>query len=323
VETGKIVQETYNQISPDRQNGEKGLTGSTLKIIAITVMFIDHFAAIVLYRYLESVYPTLNVPLNTKVQILILVNYIMRLIGRLGFPIFCFLLIEGFGYTRNRRKYAGRLALFALLSEIPFDLAFNKAVLEITYQNVFFTLLVGLLTIWGLDVFLQSRKEKTTVKKDVVLQFIGAAAITAAGMAVAEVLRTDYAAVGVGTIAAMYLVRQNYHAWAGIVCAIAFAGRMLQYNSLQYENLISGLVLLVVLMGIVILCRKKKDNTRAMLAGCSVLTIAMPIEFTAYATVPMIAAYNGKRGLRLKYVFYLFYPVHILLLWLVCVVLGI
>lgn len=317
MDTGKIAQETYNQISPDRQNGEKGLTGSTLKIIAITVMFIDHFAAIVLDRYLESVYPILNVPMNTKVQMLIFVFYIMRLIGRLGFPIFCFLLIEGFGYTRNRLKYAGRLAMFAILSEIPFDLAFNKAVLETTYQNVFFTLLAGLLTIWGLDAFLKSRKEKPLSKKNVVLQFIGVAAITAVGMTAAEVLRTDYAAIGVGTIVAMYLVRQNYHAWAGIVAAIAVVG------ILQYNDLIVGLILLAGLMLVMFLKRKSQYNTRAMLAGCSVLTIAMPIEFTAFATVPMIANYNGQRGLQLKYVFYLFYPVHILLLWLVCVGLGI
>ena len=127
----------------------KGLSGSALKMIAIATMLIDHIAATVIIRvlkfggYNDSLYQLYRV---------------MRNIGRIAFPIFCFLLVEGFMHTRDREKYALRLGCFAAISEIPFDLAFNGKILEVGYQNVFFTLLLGLLTMMAYDsVMKQSR----------------------------------------------------------------------------------------------------------------------------------------------------------------------
>ena len=89
-----------------------GATGSTLKMIAIITMLVDHTAAIVLERVLWAH--------NFSSVTIYWVYVVMRSIGRLGFPIFCFLLIEGFCHTRNVKKYAGRLFLFALISLILF-----------------------------------------------------------------------------------------------------------------------------------------------------------------------------------------------------------
>ena len=121
---------------------QKGFSGSTLKLIAIITMLIDHIGAAVIARLLIA---------GQGSELLYKIYYAMRAVGRVAFPIFCFLLVEGFFYTGSRKKYALRLFGFALLSEIPFDLAFSGKILEFGYQNVFFTLLIGLLTIMLFD----------------------------------------------------------------------------------------------------------------------------------------------------------------------------
>lgn len=138
-------------------NTKTGITGSTLKIIAIVCMLIDHIGAVILERYLYAnglSYKTMQMMVEGgfgNLQKVVIADLILRLIGRLAFPIFCFLLVEGFYYTSNRAKYVLRLFLFALISEVPFDFAFKNSWLEFSYQNVFFTLTIGLLTIWGID----------------------------------------------------------------------------------------------------------------------------------------------------------------------------
>ena len=93
------------------------LSGSTLKIIAIIAMAIDHFAAsIILYGILMQEHPAfLGHPISMAIPWWNIYQ-VMRFIGRIGFPIFCFLLIEGFFHTSSKKKYAIRLFLFALLS---------------------------------------------------------------------------------------------------------------------------------------------------------------------------------------------------------------
>ena len=106
------------------------LSGSSLKLIAIVTMFIDHIGAAVLEmpavwdfvgNRVDVVDPFFNDP---TLSLLRDTDIILRLIGRVSFPIFCFLLVEGFLHTRNLKKYMGRMAVFCLLSEIPYNLAF-------------------------------------------------------------------------------------------------------------------------------------------------------------------------------------------------------
>ena len=127
---------------------KKGISGSTLKMIAIVTMVIDHIGAAVLARLLMvNGLGELDQTNADAIMLWLSANgalywtyTIMRMIGRVAFPIFCFLLVEGFLHTHDVKKYAMRLGLFALISEIPFDLAFSSKILEFNYQNVFFTL---------------------------------------------------------------------------------------------------------------------------------------------------------------------------------------
>lgn len=119
------------------------------------------------------------------------IDTVLRVIGRAAFPIYCFLLVEGFFHTRNIKKYGLRLALFAVISEVPFDMAFMDRVFYPGYQNVYFTLYFGLLA-----MMLASKVDKIWVK----LLPCGLC------MVLAELAHTDYGALGVGIISAIYLI---------------------------------------------------------------------------------------------------------------------
>ncbi len=241
-----------------KASAAKGITGSSLKMIAIITMFIDHSAAIILERIIWSQ--------EVFSGTLYWVYLIMRMIGRLGFPIFCFLLIEGFCHTRNVKKYAGRLFLFALISEIPFDLGFAGTIFYGQYQNVFFTLLIGLLVLICFRL-LEKKQEKNRT-----LCFILNFLILVGGIVLADLLMTDYGGMGVLTIVCMYLFRRNKALEAGI--------------------------------------------------GCMVLTIMSWSEITSFSILLPIRRYNGERGWNMKWFFYVFYPAHILLLYLVAYAMG-
>ena len=204
--------QTFSATGPTASGGN-GITGSTLKIIAIVAMFIDHIGATILERLLmRSGYAIAQaIPggmdrwmSDASNAILIIGYYILRLIGRFGFPVFCFLLVEGFMHTRSRAKYALRLFLFCLISEVPFDLATVGKYYNPDYQNVFFTLLLGFLAMWAFDFI-----EKRICAERTLKQLLPCIAVLAVFMVLAEVLETDYAAFGVLTIGVMYFHRHD------------------------------------------------------------------------------------------------------------------
>lgn len=232
-----------------------GISSGSLKIIAIITMLIDHIGAAVLWRYLNfmgdwSLYP---------------LYYAMRQIGRIAFPIYCFTLIEGLERTRHRGKYLGRMFAFALISEIPFDLAFKSQVIEFAYQNVFFTLTIALAAMIGLEWV----REKV---KSSIGQSVFNVLITAAAMGLAYIMQTDYDCLGVCCILVMYFLRKNRKA-----------------------ELIAGYVAFLILLG----------------------------EWAAFPAFIALAFYRGRKGVSAKYFFYGFYPAHLLILYVVCVIMGI
>ena len=115
-----------------------------------------------------------------------------RYIGRIAFPIFAFLLVEGYFHTRDVRRYMLRLGLFAVISEIPYDLAFRETILEFEHQNVFFTLFIGVAMMYAL--------EKSP-------QWQAKAAEVLLAMWAASLLCSDYRYKGILLIAVYYFLR--------------------------------------------------------------------------------------------------------------------
>lgn len=178
------------------------LSGSDLKNIALVTMAIDHFAAS------DLLFAIFNVlPLSSINNHLMLIYELMRTIGRIAFPIYCFLLVEGFFHTSSRKKYALRLFFFALISEIPFNLAFQRSLFDSSYQNVFFTLLIGFLVLWMIDSF-----KKTT------FFILPSIVVFLAGCYLAEWLHTDYGFHGIILITIFYLFHDYKTARTVIGC---------------------------------------------------------------------------------------------------------
>lgn len=130
--------------------------------------------------------------------------YIMRGIGRLSFPLICFLLVQGFIYTRSLGKYLARIGCFALISEIPYDLAFSGKPAAWSSQNIFFTLGIGLAVLWGIA---EVGKRIVGVARGIA-DFL----ILFAGMGTAVFLRCDYSMWGVLMITVFYVCRYDFGA---------------------------------------------------------------------------------------------------------------
>lgn len=244
----------------DKTKHFSGFSGTSLKIIALVTMFIDHIGAILLETGLlpkitSSVLGGHSAKyLPSDYTFWANVDMVFRMIGRISFPIFCFLLVEGFLHTKSAARYALRLGLFALISEIPFDFAVYNQPFANNMQNVFFTLLLGLFALMGIQHMAQLLEQYAPK-----LRFLSVLPLIICAL-LAGLFRTDYSAFGVLLIGALYLSRQN---------------------------------------------RKQQ---------CMIGAIGTAWEITAPLAFLPIYFYNGERGKpNLKYAFYLFYPLHLLL----------
>jgi len=134
-----------------------------------------------------------------------------RIIGRLSFPIFCFLIEEGFSYTRNNKKYLLRLLIFAIISEIPFDLLFFNKLIYINYQNVFFTLFLGLLNINLLKKINEKNKiiKNNNKKINNLIKIIFNLFLIFIFCLISYLLKTDYNYYGILLINIYYLFKNK------------------------------------------------------------------------------------------------------------------
>ena len=140
---------------------------------------------------------------------------ILRCVGRLAFPLFAFMAVEGYLHTRSLKKYLLRLLMLAVISEIPFDLLVSGSVFDPMHQNVIWTIILGLCCIRAFE----------NISAD--LKKILSAVVIIASLAAAIIASVDYSSAGVLTLLAFYAFRGNT-----VRC------RLMQLLSLAFINLV-------------------------------------------------------------------------------------
>ena len=222
------------------------LSGSWLKVLAMLTMLIDHLGA---FYFIYD--PQFFQPLFTIGHHHVTLYFLARLVGRMAFPIFAFLIVEGFLHTHDRVKYGRNLLLFAFLSEVPWNLV-HSGTWHYGSQNVMFTLFLGYLGLCAIEYY----------RNDIRRQVFALLLL----LVLSVLLRSDYGCSGYGFILMLYALRHRPLLQA-VVGSCMLGGRWM----------------------------------------------------VAPAFIP-INMYNGQRGFIQgsvsKYLFYLFYPVHLFLIYL-------
>ena len=231
---------------------KKCLSNFDLKLIAIITMTIDHIGVV------------FGTPFYN----------LLRAVGRLSFPIFAFLLTEGYVHTKSFSKYFFRLLVLAVVSEVIYDYVFYGSFIYLEANNIFFTLALGLLTLWLLD------KSRTLVKKyfkekidlTIILPITYLLIIVVMGL-IAEFLNFSYGMLGILVISFFYLFKKNFPL---TVLSVSLSTLILG-DTMQYFSLLSLI---------------------------------------------LIYFYNKKLGKKCKVFFYLYYPLHILVLGVIRMLIG-
>lgn len=235
------------------------LTSTSLHIMAMFFMLLDHLWATI-------------IPGNDW----------LTCIGRLAFPIFAFMIVEGYFHTKNLKKYILRMLIFAIISEIPFNLMVGGGVFYPIHQNVLWTFLIGMCGIWI--------NEWARKRGKIWLRIFMAVCTVSLGALIGLLTMVDYYHVGVLTMFVFYFFRhKKWWCYVGqLLCLMYLNFEML--GGFGYEITIFGRNMFLTQQGIAVL-----------------------------ALIP-IWLYRGKQGYYnkvIKYIYYGFYPAHLFLLWLI------
>ena len=220
------------------------LDGTVLKIIAMVSMVFDHVG--------DMFFPDVLWP---------------RMIGRLAMPLFAFCITEGYIHTRDKKKYLFRMGIFALVSEVPFDLAFEGKV-SLNHQNIMLTFFMSILALMLFDL-IRGKINEDTGRYSIGKTILGSLVIIGTA-AVAILIKADYTIFAVISVFLFYLFKDTKH-FIRTGVGVAFLAL-----------------------------------TRTMGYYCT----------TGLSIIPLLL-YNGKKGKGLKWLFYAFYPGHLLLLYLI------
>ena len=221
----------------EKENRLGFLDGTMLKLIAMVSMVFDHVG--------DAFFPEATW---------------MRIVGRIAMPVFAFCVAEGLSHTSDKYRYLARLCVFALVSEVPFDLfAFGK-VLEFTHQNIMFTFALAVAALLVYDMFAQKGRDMEIA---MLLMLI-------ATMLLSIIIHLDYSFLGLGLVYIFYLRRNDRSIFRILWAALM---HFLSRNKGVYRFGLLGFI---------------------------------PLLF-----------YNGRKGAGLKWLFYVFYPAHLLLIYAV------
>ena len=225
----------------------KGLNRNQLKIIALITMLIDHIG-IVFFSNMVA----------------------FRVIGRISFPIFAFVIAEGLHYTRDKFKYISRIFIFAILSQLPYTLLFQ------TYQlNILFTLFISIVLI------IIAEKIKTSkIRGDKILFTILTSVLMLFLLIIEPLNLYDYGIYGILVVMAFYFFRNNNNIKFGafVLLTLCYYFKNLYLNNWCFEFSV-------------------------FVQNFSLLAILILLNYN-----------NFKGKLNLKYVFYIFYPLHLIIL---------
>ena len=240
-------------------SGKMDLSAAALHILAMTFMLMDHLWATLL-------------PAQEW----------LTCVGRIAFPIFAFMAVEGYFHTHNLKKYLLRMLIFAVISEVPFDLMYGGTWFYPVHQNVIWTLMMGLA---GIHLMETVRKKKSTF-----VYILVSAIVVILGGLLGTLSMVDYYGIGVLTVFIFYFFRgRKWWCLLGQVLALYWVN----------VELLGGLMYPIRLFGMEFeLCQQ----------GLALLAL-LPIWL-----------YRGRQGYHSKpfqYFCYAFYPMHMLVIVLV------
>ena len=205
-----------------------GLSKNILQVIAAITMLIDHIGLTLiingkLYGYDYTLYQ--NAINLDSAKNWLFISSICRHIGRISFPIFAFLIVEGFRKTSNIVKYILRMLFFALLSEIPFDLMVSNRLINLDAQNVLWTYAIGLIMLVVIKV----------LSMDIDVLHIVILMIT---LAITFFLKTDYWCEGILLIFIFYRFKSDFLLMLVFSAIVLFVGSIEKYHCAAMLSLI-------------------------------------------------------------------------------------
>ena len=231
------------------------MTSFHLKIIALITMFIDHIGYVI--------FPN---------------HFWLRYIGRIAFPIYAFLISEGLKKTSNIKKYLRNLLILALISELFYDLCFNKNINLLYKTNTVYTLFIA-----SLSIYLYNKNSNSILKYLSLLL----------GLSISYILKTDYDILGVLLIFIFYFLHNKYeYLIYGII-----------WVNIKYLSNISYILQYIF-------------NKNIYLPNIYVINSLGLYLFTIVPFL-IIMFYNNKKGKNIKYIFYILYPLHLFILCII------